>query len=574
MNEGQPAHPAERPVRRGEQFVEDGAHYDVVIVGSGFGGSVSALRLVDKGYKVLVLEKGRRFGATDFARTNWNLRRWMWLPQLGLRGIFKMTFFRHMTVFSGVGVGGGSLTYANTLPVPKDEFFESPSWRGLADWKPELTPHYQTAQRMLGATKNPQETEPDRILKAIAADIGRADHFESNDVAVYFGTPQVKVPDPFFAGRGPERTGCHFCGACMTGCRHGAKNTLDKNYLYLAEAAGVLVQPDTLVTAVRPRPEGGYRLEARLSRGWGLGRRLRLSADRVIFSGGVLGTVELLLKMKDDPKGLPNLSARLGDGVRTNSESLIGVATPNREFDLSEGIAITSILHTDEHSHVEPVRYGRGSGFFRLLMGPHAPAGNVLARLAGATKWFFKRPGRFLRVIFVRDWAKQSSILLYMQTIEGTLRMVLRRSWMRPWRRILKTVLSHGEPPAAYIAKATEIAERYADKVGGVTVSLISEAIIGTPSTAHILGGACMGATAEDGVIDAEHRVHGYDGLYVVDGAAVSANPGVNPSLTITALAERAMARIPAKAAATEAGAEEAPALAPVGAATAGAGAA
>lgn len=520
---------------------------DFLIVGSGFGGSVAALRLVEKGYSVLVIEKGRRFGPGDFPKTNWNLRRWLWLPSLNFRGLFKMTFMRHVTVLSGVGVGGGSLVYANTLPVPKDPYFQSASWSHLADWKTELMPHYETAKTMLGATQNPRETMPDRVLREVARDLGREEHFSSNDVAIYFGDSGVTVPDPYFDGEGPERTGCIYCGACMTGCRHGAKNTLDKNYLYLAEKQGAQVVSNTEVTAVRPREDGGFSVEARTARGW-LGRKRRsFSAERVIFAGGVMGTVPLLLKMRTDPQGLPALSPRVGHSVRTNSESLIAVVAPKKEINFSEGIAITSILHTDEHSHVEPVRYGSGSGFFRVLMAPHGPGGHALARVFNGLRSFVRRPVRWLRAIFVRNFARRSLILLYMRTLEGTLAFCLKRSWLRPWRRRLATRLGSGPAPTASIPEATDIATRVAEKVGGVPASLVSETVLGIPTTAHILGGCCMGGDADEGVIDPEHRVFGYDGLYVVDGSAISANPGVNPSLSITAMAERAMSFIPAK---------------------------
>lgn len=555
MAEREPTAPVPTPARtrHGAQLVADGAHFDFVIVGSGFGGSVSALRLSQKGYSVLVIEKGRRLSGDDFPKTNWNLKRWLWMPSLGFRGLFQMTFFRHLTAFTGVGVGGGSLVYANTLPHPRDDFFAAPSWSGLADWKTELEPHYQEARRMLGAARNPRVTLGDETLKAIAADIGREADFDSNEVSVFFGPPRETVPDPFFGGEGPDRTGCRFCGACMTGCRYGSKNSLDKNYLWLAERQGAQVQPDTEVTAVRPRAgadgHGGYRVEAKLHRGWLRNARLAFTADNVVFAGGVLGTVGLLQAMKDDPHALPRLSDRVGDFVRTNSEALIGVTTGRRGVDLAEGIAITSILHTDEHSHIEPVRYGRGSGFFRLLMSPHAAGSGFFRRVGSAFSNFFRRPWRWLKALFVWDWAKHTQILLYMRTLEGTLRLRRGRSLRTGFRPGLRSSVSSGVAPKASMPEATDLAERFADKLGGVTGSLINETLLNSPSTAHILGGCAMGASADDGVIDSRHRVFGYDGLYVCDGSAVSANPGVNPSLTITAMTERAMSLIPSKGA-------------------------
>ena len=523
--------------------------HDFVIIGSGFGGSVAALRLVEKGYRVLVIEKGRRFAPEDFPETNWDLRKWMWAPALGLRGIFKMTFLPHVTVVHGVGYGGGSLVYANTLPVPKDPFFQAASWAGLADWQAELAPHYQTAKRMLGATRNPNTTYVDEVIREVGRDLGKEAGFQPTDVAVYFGKPGQTVPDPFFGGSGPERTGCNQCGGCMTGCRFGAKNTLDRNYLYLAERLGLEVETETEVTAVRPDPAGGYRVEA-LS-GLPPGRRQArvFSAANVIFAGGVMGTVELLLRLKADPQGLPRLSDRVGHFVRTNSESLIEVVSERRDRDFSTGIAIGSILETDEHSHVEPTRYGAGSGFFRLLAAPHVAGATLLTRLAGFARVVARHPLKVLRAATVPDFSKYSIILLYMRTLEGSIRMKLGRSVTTGFMTGLTTELSDGPAPTASIPDATDIAQRVADKVQGFPVSLVTETALGIPTTAHILGGACMGDTAAAGVIDKDHRVFGYDGLYVIDGSAVSANPGVNPSLTITALAERAMSRIPKKTA-------------------------
>jgi len=525
----------------------DANHYDAIVIGSGFGGSVSALRLTEKGHRVLVLEKGKRFEAQDFPRTNWDLRRWLWMPELSMHGIFKMTFFEHVTIFSGVGVGGGSLVYANTLPVPKGEFFTTGSWAGLRDWQAELAPHYLTAKRMLGAAPNPRLALGDEILRDIAREMGREEHFGPTDVAVFFGTPGKKVADPYFDGAGPERTGCTHCGACMTGCRVGAKNTLDRNYLYLAERQGLTLHAETEATAIRPRVAGGYAIEARTGLSGKKTSRV-FTADRVICAGGVLGTLDLLLKMKDDPAGLPNLSARVGEMVRTNSESLIAVITDRRDVDLSKGVAIGSILHTDEHSHVEPVRYGAGSGFFRLLLAPHAPGNSMFERLGRAAATMVRHPVRMLRAVLVPDLAKFSQILLYMRSLEGTLSLRRRRSVRTGFTQALVTELSPGsQAPRAFIPEATELAERFAKRIEGTAVNMITETVQGIPSTAHILGGACIGATRELGVIDDRHEVFGYPGLYVVDGSAVSANPGVNPSLTITALAERAMTFIPAR---------------------------
>ncbi len=520
-------------------------HYDWIIVGSGFGGSVSALRLAEKGYRVLVIEKGRRFAKEEFPKTNWDLSKWMWKPALGLKGIFQMSFLNHVTVLHGVGVGGGSLVYANTLPTPPDSFFSAPSWSGLADWKKELAPFYETAKRMLGATPNPQETEGDRVLKEIAKDMGRSEHFHPSDVAVYFGKPGESADDPYFDGKGPERTGCTFCGACMTGCRVGAKNTLDKNYLHLAEGLGCKIQEETEVTNVVQRAGGGYEVSTKGSLAY---KRSIFTCDRIIFAGGVMGTVPLLLRLKANSKALPRLSTQLGKMVRTNSESLIGVADPGGETDYSKGVAITSVLHTDSHSHIEPVRYGQGSGFFRMLMLPHVPDATLASRLAGTLGGFLRNPVKWAKVYAIPDFAKQTQILLYMRTLDGTLSLQLGRSALTGFRRgLISTLDDPKNAPAAFIKEATDLAERFAEKVGGSSVGMLTETVLGTPSTAHILGGCTMAKDSSEGTINHRHEVFGYKGMYVIDGSAMSANPGVNPSLTITAMAERAMSFIERK---------------------------
>lgn len=523
--------------------------FDAIVIGSGFGGSVAALRLSEKGHKVLVVEKGKRFAPEDFPKTNWDVRRWMWRPELGMRGIFQMSFLEHVTVLHGVGVGGGSLVYANTLPTPKDDFFASPSWARLAEWKRELSPHYATARRMLGAATNPLRTRGDEVLHAIAKDLGREEHFHPTEVAVHFGRPGEKVADPYFGGEGPDRVGCTFCGACMTGCRVGAKNTLDRNYLWLAERRGARVLAETEVTAVRPLAQGpGYRVEVKGS----FGRRAEapaFTARRVIFAGGVMGTIPLLLAMRDDRDGLPALSPRTGDMVRTNSEALFGIVVPDDKEDFSKGVAITSILHTDEHSHVEPVRYAAGSGFFRTMVLPQAGGATAAARLAGAARGLLAHPVRWAKALTVKDFARQTQVLLYMRTLEGTLSMRLGRGLRTGFTKGLVTTLDDpANAPRSDMPEALDLARRFSEKVGGVAATMLTETLLGVPTTAHILGGACMGDAREAGVVDHAHRVFGYDGLYVVDGAAVSANPGVNPSLTITALAERAMSFIEAKA--------------------------
>ena len=524
-------------------------YWDYLVIGSGFGGSVSALRLTEKGYKVLVLEKGRRLQAGAFPKTNWNLRRFFWLPGLGWRGLFKMTFLEHVTALSGVGVGGGSLVYANTLPVPGEAFFEAPSWGHLAQWRRELARPYATALRMLGATRNPCLTYPDEVLRAVGEELGLGEAFEPTQVAVYFGQPGESAADPYFAGAGPPRTGCILCGGCMLGCRFGAKNTLDQNYLYLAEGRGLRLEADTEVTWVKPLPGGGYEVEARQGTwpvpAWNARKTYR--AKGVIFAGGVTGTVPLLLRLRERADGLPALSARVGDFVRTNSEVLVGVVSQRRDRDLSQGVAIGSILHTDPHSHLEPVRYPAGSGFFRTLMLPLAPGDTLGRRLLSAAGLLLRHPLRTLRAYLVPDWAKFTMILLYMRTVDGHLRLRLGRSLRTGFRRGTVTEPGDGPPAKAWAPEATDLAHRAARHLEGYPVSLLTEALLGIPTTAHILGGSPMGASPDTGAIDHRHRLFGYEDLYVIDGSAISANPGVNPSLTIAALAERAMGFIPPK---------------------------
>jgi cholesterol oxidase len=514
--------------------------FDFIIVGSGFGGSVSALRLAEKGYRVLVLERGRRFLTPDFPKTNWDVRRWLWRPELGLRGFFQMSFFEHVTVLHGVGVGGGSLVYGNTLPVPSAEFFQTGPWRGVANWTQELAPHYATAKRMLGATRNPELGPGDQVLARIARDMGREEHFHPTEVGVFFGKPGERAPDPYFGGAGPERVGCTRCGGCLTGCRVGAKNTLPQNYLYFAEQRGAQIRAEADVTAVRPT-QGGYRVELRPSFG---GPREAITAERVILAGGVLGTVPLLLRMRQDPAGLPRLSARVGRGVLTNHESLIGIIDPGAT-DYSQGVAITSILNTDAHSHVEPVRYGAGSGFFRLLAFPHAPGPTVLHRVWGALRAIARQPRRWWRALSVRDFARHTQILLYMRTLEEALDLELGRNLWTGFRRDVVTRAPHPErAPSAMLPEAEAIAQRFAEEVGGVRMTLLTESLLGVPTTAHVLGGAVIADDPENGVVNGLHEVFGYPGLYVVDGSVIASNLGVNPALTITALAERAMAQL------------------------------
>jgi cholesterol oxidase len=518
--------------------------FDHVVIGSGFGGSVAALRLSEKGYRVLVLEKGRWFNKpADFPSSNWNLRRWLWAPRLGWRGLFKISFFRHVTVLSGTGVGGGSLVYANTLPVPRAPFFRTGRWKDLCDWEHELAPYYALAKRMLGTERHPYTSRSDTVMQELAADLGIPERFSTVDAAVHFGTPGVTVKDPYFGGKGPDRTGCIQCGGCMLGCRHNAKNTLDKNYLHLAQQLGCTIRAHAEVVDVKPlSPDGsaGYRIHYRDPSAW-FPRTRTVTAKGVVFAGGVMGTLPLLLKLRQ--VSLPRLSDTLGHGVRTNSESLIGVTTFDRDATFSEGIAIGSIVELDQDRHVEPVKYPPGNGIWRILMAPMVKGSAWPQRLLNMVLLPLKQPGQYLRTFFVNDWSRRTHILLYMESIDSTLQ--LKRSAIGTTRSALET----GAAPTAFNPQAQDIAHRVERIVNGKAMVLMQETLLGIPTTAHILGGACMGGDASSGVIDRHNRVFGYANLWVCDGSAISANPGVNPSLTITAIAEHAMAQVPERTA-------------------------
>ena len=509
--------------------------YDYIIIGSGFGGSVSALRLSEKGYKVLVIEKGKWYKAQDFPKTNWNLKKWLWMPALRFFGIMKLTIFRHIAVISGTGVGGGSLVYANTLPVPKKAFYTTGSWSKLADWESELRPFYRQALKMLGAVPNPKLFDGDLALKQMAKEMGRKDYFEAPDVAVYFGKEGETLKDPYFEGKGPDRTGCIFCGGCMTGCRHNAKNTLDKNYLFLAQKNGTEILAENEVFDVQNSGDG-YKVFTKSSTSF-FPKNKKISAKGVIFSGGVLGTVKLLLKLKNS--SLPQLSDKVGDDIRTNNETLISVSTKDREKDLSKGVAIGSILHTDDNSHLEIVRYSRGSGFWKLLHLPMATGKNMAMRIFHIFGQLVTSPVSWFKTYFINSWSRSTTVLLFMQSIDSTLK--LKRN-MFGW---LSSGVSTGKKPTSEIPESKELTKRYSKIINGKATSFALESLAGIPTTAHILGGAVMGGKASEGVINSRNEVFNYKGLYVIDGSMISANPGVNPSLSITAIAERAMSFIP-----------------------------
>lgn len=504
---------------------------------------MSALRLTEKGYKVLVIEKGMWYHARDFPKTNWNFRRWLWIPLLRCFGIMRISFFRHITILSGVGVGGGSLVYANTLPVPRSRFFNSGSWAGLNNWEKELEPYYAIALKMLGATQTPRLFDGDQALKQVAKRLGKEEGFSPATVGVYFGRPNVKQPDPYFEGQGPERTGCNFCGACMTGCRNNSKNSLDKNYLYLAQKNGAEILAEQEVTDIKPLKEidgsGGYEIKIKSSTNF-FKKTKTITSRGVVVSGGVLGTVKLLLKLKKS--SLPNLSDRLGKDIRTNNETLISVYSDSKKNNFSRGVAIGSILHTDENSHLEICRYGEGSDAWKLVHVPYSALPRFLPRIINTLTSFFKSPLDYVKLILRRGWARNSVVLLFMQTLDSTL--VFRRNILG---KMSSRLAVEQTPPTPFIPESQKLTSLYAEEVEGTALSFVGETLMGIPSTAHILGGAVMGKTRKEGVIDKNNRVFGYRNMYIVDGSMISANPGVNPSLTITAIAERAMAGIDPK---------------------------
>ncbi|ART71774.1 cholesterol oxidase [Mycobacterium dioxanotrophicus] len=528
--------------------------YDVLVIGSGFGGSVSALRLTEKGYRVGVLEAGRRFSDADFAKTSWDLRKFLWAPQLGMYGIQRIHLLRNVMILAGAGVGGGSLNYANTLYVPPAPFFNDPQWKDITDWRAELMPHYEQAQRMLGVVKNPTFTDADRIVKEVADDMGCGDTFVSTPVGVFFGldgekTPGKTVPDPFFGGAGPARTGCLECGECMTGCRHGAKNTLVKNYLGLAESAGARVHPMTTVTGFEQRGDGLWEVTT-VKTGSKLRRdRKTFTATHLILAAGTYNTQKLLFKMRDTGK-LRKLSDRLGVLTRTNSESIVGAQTltVSPDLDLTHGVAITSSVHPTADTHVEPVRYGKGSnamGLLQTLMTDGTgPGGTDVPRWRQFLDQSRERPALLIRLLNPARWSERTVIALVMQHLDNSITTFTKRG--PGGRRVLTSKQGHGEPNPTWIPVGNEFTRRMAEKVGGIAGGTWGE-LFNIPLTAHFLGGAAIGVDAEHGVIDPYQRVYNYPTLHVADGAAISANLGVNPSLSITAQAERAASLWPNK---------------------------
>lgn len=526
--------------------------YDFVIIGSGFGGSVSAMRLTEKGYSVLVLERGKRFEDKDFPKSNWNIWKFLWLPALRCHGIFEMTFLNGLLALHGSGVGGGSLTYGNVLIEPDDRLFSAPAWKHLADWKKVLRPHYDTARRMLGVTPNPRLFPADEKNREIAEELGHGDTFRPTDVGVFFGKEDVTVPDPYFGGKGPERTGCNFCGGCMVGCRTNAKNTLVKNYLYFAEKSGAQIRPEVMVHDIIPLPEGqpdGARYEVAFSRSTAFfpAAEERVRAKNIVVSAGTTGTLALLFRCRDLTKSLRRISPRLGDHARTNSENILGVTARKRDVDYSKGIAITSIFSADDVTRVEPVRYNDGSSFIRTLTMPLIDSDASIPRRWLKTLWeIIRHPWDFFYGKFFSRWARYTTILLVMQTEENLTRIRLGRSFFTFGRKGL-VIRPEKEHSASQLTLANRVTRLFGNKVNGIPATAFTDSLFNFPTTAHFMGGVLFGRDDQEGVIDLNYQVHNYPGLYVVDGSVMPANPGVNPSLTITALAEHAMSMIPSK---------------------------
>ncbi len=525
--------------------------YDWIVVGSGFGGSVSALRLAEKGYSVAVLECGSRFRDEDFAESTLREpRRYFWLPKLGMRGVLRISFFKDVLVVSGSGVGGGSLGYANTLYRARPAFFEDPQWAELGSWELELAPHYDTAERMLGVTEYEGIGPADQLLREYGEEIGVGETFTNTRVGVFFDQPGKEVPDPFFEGEGPDRTGCMRCGSCMVGCRHGAKNTLVKNYLWFAEKLGVKVFPERQVTQIRPlgAADGsdGYEVIAERSGSWLHRGRQTLRAKGVVVAAGALGTNHLLANCKHEG-ALPRLSDQIGAVVRTNSESIQAVTAPDDERDFSRSVAITSSIYPDPDTHIEVVTYGQAgdamNGTFTTMTGEGTKLTRPLKWLAAT----LSNPLQALRGAIPYKWSQRTVILLVMQTVDAAMHLKPKRKLLGRGVR-LQTEQDPLRPNPTFIPAAEQVTRWFAKRMGGMAQSAFTESLRNTPTTAHILGGAVIGASPETGVVDAANRAYGYENLLVTDGASVPANPGVNPSLTITAKAEHAMSLIPPKA--------------------------
>ncbi len=522
--------------------------FDYIIVGSGFGGSVSAMRLSQKGYKVGVIESGKRYTAENFPKTNWNIRKSIWLPQLSCYGLWRINIFKDILFLGGAGVGGGSLNYANTMYVPPDEFFQNQFVKQI-DNKDKLLPFYELAKKMLGVTQNPVDTEADKRMRETAEDMGCENTFIYTPVAVYFGKEKEPAKDPYFMGEGPDRIGCDLCGGCMVGCKGDAKNSLDKNYLYFAEKFGAEVIPERKVINVTPISEDGsegYEVKTVRTSRYIKPKPITYRTKSIVFSAGVLGNLSLLLKMKEK-KVLPQLSENLGMMVRTNSEALIAVKAKKNDIDYSHGVAITSSVYPDNVTHIEPVRFSNGSDFIGLLVTVLTDGGGRIPRQLRFLFNIFLHPIQFIRWLNPIGFARKSIYLLVMQTLDNSISISRKRHLWWPFQKVLNSTQDIERNVPTYIPLANEFARKLGKRMNGIPGSNINEVILDTTTTAHILGGCIIGKIPEEGVIDLHNNVFGYKNMLVCDGSMIPANLGVNPSLSIVALTERAMSFIPTK---------------------------
>jgi cholesterol oxidase len=521
--------------------------FDVVIVGSGFGGSVSALRLAQKGWKVAVLEQGRRFSDEDFQASGTRAKALAWLPGLGLTGPLSQEVFRHVGIVRGVGVGGGSLVYAAVLLKPRAAFYQDPAWQGLnPDWEAELAPHYATAQKMLGVATNPHHGVQDDWLRETARRMGAQDSFAAVPQGIYFANPGQAASDPFFQGHGPARRGCNQCGRCITGCAHGAKNSLDKNYLYLAEQLGVQVIAECQVTHLEKISSGGFLAHRRHPLQTGPALR-PLKARHVIMAAGVLGTLDVLFASRDQYRTLPDLPRSLGAHVRTNSEAIVGILAGDKQADVTQGSTISSHFFPDPSTHITQNRFPPSYGFMRFYMGPLVGGSAPALRALKVGFKFLTSPLDATRSFFARNWSRRITVLTVMQHAANELAFDFGRTLFKGGRLGLRSKLAKGLRAPSYIAQANWAAQQFAEASNGHPMNVMFESIGNLSITAHVLGGAVMAASPKEGVIDLNHQVFNHPGLYVVDASAIPANVGVNPSLTITAIAERFAQRFAAK---------------------------
>ncbi|MBU3915763.1 GMC family oxidoreductase N-terminal domain-containing protein [bacterium] len=522
-------------------------NYDYLIIGSGFGGSVSALRLSEKGYKVAIVEQGKWMNSNDFENAGSGLKNLLWSPPMGMKGYFFQEFFKHITIIGGVGVGGGSLVYAAVLLKPKDAFYNDPAWSHLGvDWKNELKEYYETASHMLGIEINPNFGIQDDYLKRTAEKMNVGSTFGSVPNGIYFGTPEEKKKDPYFGGDGPDRSGCYLCGECLTGCPHGSKNTLDKNYLYFAQKNGVEILTDRKAENIVPKENGKYVVEL-CDPHKKKKKYPSLTAANVIISAGVLGTLDLLFRCRDVTKTMPDISRKLGTLVRTNSEAIVSVLDSDENIDLTRGTTISSDFYPNETTHVTQNRFPRAYNFMRFFCAPLIDDDKPFRRSMRSIRQFIFHPLKSTLVMRSKNFHKRVTTLTVMQNLDNYMAFTYGRSVMMKFSHRLKSKRVKGKEAPSNLPIANETARVLAEVTGGIPANVIMESVGNLSTTAHILGGCHMGKDKDEGVIDTNHQLFGYPGLYVIDASAIPANVGVNPSLTVTALAERAMSKVEEK---------------------------